>query len=141
MISGKITRQSTTDDDLLCLLGISQWVFNSNCGFIMEMIDKEHHGNSEESWFSFLGLTAGKLKNYKNLMYEVLGDEIYNLFSDFVTKRNAIAHSLPTGKKVDGYAISIYRNDVTIEIDKPYLLDFIQQNEKLCDLIYAKRGY
>ena len=43
-----ITKQSTTDEEFLKLLGISQWVFNSNCSFIIEMIDCEHHNNSDE---------------------------------------------------------------------------------------------
>ena len=139
---GKETRQSTSDEELLYLLGICQWVFNSNCGFIIEMIDKEHHDNSNKPWHTLIELTAGQLKDYENKITEIMGDDIYNLFDKLVTKRNSIIHSLPTGEKVDDYVIPIYRNDskgINIKIDKEYLREFI--NEELSDLIYKFRGY
>ena len=139
-----ITRQSTSDDEFLYLLGISQWVFNSNCGFIIEMIDKEHHHNSNESWTKLIELTSGNLLNYKNMIISILGIEIYDLFELLVDKRNTIIHSIPTGEKVDDYVIPIYRNDKKkkyVKIDKEYLLEFIKENEKMSDKIYAFRGY
>lgn len=139
-----LTRQSLSDDELLYLIGVSQWVFNSNLHFIIEMIDKEHHNNSEESWFDLIELTAGKLKgDHKDLILSVLGSEIYDLFADIKEKRDAIVHSFPTGKKVDGYCIPVYRNDTKgkrVEIDKEYLKEFIKQNEKLSSLVYKIRG-
>ena len=93
-----ITRQSTSDDELLNLLGISLWVFNSNCGFIIEMIDKEHHSNSSEPWHKLVELTSGRLLDYKNLIITILGKEIYDLFDNLVEERNCIIHSLPTGE-------------------------------------------
>lgn len=140
----QITRQSTSDEELLYLLGISQWVFNSNCGFIIEMIHKEHHGNSNEPWIKFIELTSGNLLNYKKLIISILGQDLYDLFDLLVDKRNAIIHSMPTGEKVDNYVIPIYRNDSKnkyIKIDKKYLIDFIKENEKLSDKIHSFRGY
>ncbi len=140
----KLTRQSLTDNEFLYLLGVCQWVFNSNVSFIIEMIDKEHHNNSEESWFNLVEKTAGNLKDYKNIVYNILGRDIYDLFNELVLERNAIFHSFPTGEKVNNYYIPIYRNDykgLNIEIDKEYLKAFIKKNEKLSDLIYRFRGY
>ena len=140
----KITRQSTSDEEFLYLLGVAQWVFNSNCGFIIEMIDKEHHNMSNESWFKLIELTSGNLLKHKNMIVTILGSDIYDLFNDLVDKRNSIIHSLPTGEKVDNYFIPIYRNDSKrkyIRIDKQFLIDFIKKNEILCDKIYAFRGY
>lgn len=139
-----ITRQSTSDDEFLYLLGVCQWVFNSNCNFVIEMIDKEHHNNSDEAWCKLIELTAGQLLNYKNKIITILGTEIYNLFSDVLEERNIIIHSFPTGEKVDNYVIPIYRNDSKnkyIRIDKKLLVNFIEKNEKLSDLIYRFRGY
>lgn len=140
----KITRQSTSDDEFLYLLGMSQWVFNSNCGFIIEMIDKEHHNNSNEHWIELIELTSGNLLNHKNMIISILGKDIYDIFNLLVDKRNTIIHSMPTGEKVDDYVIPIYRNDKKnkyVKVDKKYLLEFIKENEKLCDKIHKFRGY
>lgn len=140
----RITRQSTSDDEFLYLLGLSQWVFNSNCHFIIELIDKEHHNNSDEHWFRLIDLTAGQLLNYKNIIINVLGINIYNLFSEVVDNRNTIIHSVPTGEKIDDYVIPIYRNiskKKYIKIDKTYLTNFIKKNQKLSDELYKFRVY
>ena len=140
----KITRQSTSDDEFLYLLGVSQWVFNSNCGFIIEMIDKEHHNNSNELWKELIELTAGRLLNYKNKIIAILGRDIYNLFGELVDDRNSIIHSIPTGEKVNDYVISIYRNDKKnkyIKVDKKFLINFIKKNEELSNAIHKFRGY
>lgn len=140
----KITRQSTSDDEFLYLLGVSQWVFNSNCSFIIEMIDKEHHNNSNELWNKLIELTAGRLLNYKNKIIAILGRDIYNLFAELVDDRNSIIHSIPTGEKVDDYVISIYRNDTKnkyVKVDKNFLKNFIQKNEELSNAIHKFRGY
>lgn len=139
-----ITRQSTSDDEFLNLLGTSQWVFNSNCSFIIEMIDKEHHNNSSESWHKLIELTSGNLLKYKNLIITILGKDIYNLFDKLVDDRNSIIHSIPTGEKVDNYTIPIYRNNTKnkyVRIDKNFLMNFIKENEQLSDKIYEFRGY
>ena len=141
---GNLTKQSTSDDEFLYLLGVCQWVFNSNFGFIIEMIDKEHHNNSDERWIDLIELTAGWLLNYKDKIITILGEEIYSLFSELVDKRNSIIHSIPTGEKVDNYEIPVYRNDSKhkyVRIDKNYLIDFIKKNEKLSSLIHSFRGY
>jgi len=87
-------------------------------------------------------LTAGRLKDHKKLITKLLNDEIYQLFSELVDKRNSIIHSIPTGKMVDDYAVSIYWDkNGTVDIDKEYLLDFIKGNERLCLLVHEVRGY
>jgi len=138
----KITKQSLTDDEYLHLLGICQWVFNSNSHFIIEMIDQEHHGNSMESWHKLTELTAGQLKDHKNLVVNILSQDIYDCFNGLVEMRNSIMHSFPTGNVVDGYNIAVYKDksDKQIEIDKNYLRHFISQNETLSGLIHAQRG-
>ena len=145
MYRSNLTRQSLTDSDLLILLGISQWVFNSNCHFVIEMIDKEHHGNSDVSWFEFLSLTAGQINNnYADIINTVLGVEISELFHDLINRRNKIMHSFPTGEKPDGYPIPMYRksiNDPYISIDKKYLEQFIADNSELSSKINEKRSH
>lgn len=139
-----ITRQSTSDEEFLYLLGLCQWVFNSNFNFIIEMIDKEHHDKSDERWNLLIEFTAGKLLGYKNKILTILGQDIYELFDELIDERNAIIHSIPTGEKVDNYVIPIYRNDskkAYIRIDKKYLRNFIEKNQRLTDLIYEIRGY
>lgn len=105
---------------------------------------KEHHNNSDERWIDLIELTAGWLLNYKDKIITILGEEIYNLFSELVDKRNSIIHSIPTGEKVDNYVIPVYRNDSKhkyVRINKKYLIDFIKKNEKLSSLIHSFRGY
>jgi len=143
MHTNHLTRQSLTDKEYLTLLGICQWVFNSNCHFIIEMIDREHHAQSDESWFDFLQLTAGQLVGHKNLVESILGTEIHCLFENLKNCRNTIIHSFPTGEKVEEYYVAMYRKDAAsryITIDKNYLRAFIRDNEKLHTLIYAKRN-
>ena len=106
----KITRQSTSDDEFMYLLGLCQWVFNSNCSFIIEMIDKDHHNNSSEPWYKLIELTAGNLLNYKNKIISILGKSIYDLFAKLIDDRNCIIHSIPTGAKVDNYVMSISKD-------------------------------
>lgn len=137
------TKQSLTSDNYLHLLGVCQWVFNSNCGFVIEMIDSEHHGNSGESWYELANMTAGRLKDHKKLVLSILSQDIYDCFSDLIDQRNAIMHSLPTGKIVDGHPIAIYkdRDNKQIDIDEQFLRDFIGQNEALSARIHSRRGY
>jgi hypothetical protein len=142
MYKTDLTRQSLTDDEYLILLGICQWVFNSNCSFIIEMIDSEHHENSDTSWFEFLGLTAGQLKNHKGLLLSLLGKDIYKLFENLAVHRNMIIHSSPTGEKRENYYVPMYRKtkqDDYIVIDKEFLKNFIQDNEQLSLLIHKVR--
>lgn len=144
METRSITRQSLTDDEYLHLLGVCQWVFNSNAHFIIEMIDKEHHGNSAESWYELTGLTAGQLKDHKNLVIGILPHDVYDLFDELVVMRNAIMHSFPTGENPDGYYVAFYKDKKTgeqVTIDKEYLREFIEKNEALCLRIHDVRGY
>lgn len=139
-----LTRQSISDDEFMYLLGVCQWVFNSNCSFIIEMIDQEHHNNSCEPWHKLIELTAGSLLDYKNKIISILGKSIYDLFAKLVDDRNSIIHSIPTGEKVENYVIPIYRNDSKnkyIRIDKSFLKNFIKENEKLSGEIHNFRGY
>jgi len=144
MYDAGLTKQSLTEKEYLYLLGVSQWVFNSNCHFIIEMIDNEHHNNSQTSWFEFLELTAGQIKNHGGLVQKVLGGDIFKLFSDLVDRRNTIIHCFPSGKKEDGYYVPVYRKSKESpckKITKEFLREFIQDNEELSSLIYKKRGF
>lgn len=139
-----LTKQSITDEEFLYLLGVCQWVFNSNCSFIIEMIDKEHHNNSNESWAKLIEMTAGRLKDYKLYIETILGKQIYNMFSELVDERNCIIHSFPTGEKVDDYYIPVYRNDskkIYVKVDKEYLIKFIKKNEELSTTLHKFRTY
>lgn len=146
MDKSNLTHQSLTDNEMLSLLGISLWVFSSNCSFIIEMIDKEHHNNSEISWYDFLGLCAGDIKNPNkieglNLIRQILGNKVYRLFNSLRVRRNQIMHSFPTGEKPDGYYVSIYRKEADsqdVVINKEYLEKFIKDNDELSSLIYEK---
>lgn len=136
-----ITSLSLSDDELLWLIGVSCWVFNSNLHFIIELLDKEHHSQSDVSWLDFINLTAGRIQDYRNLIKKRLGLEIYNLFSEIVNRRNAIFHSFPSGEKHDGYYVSYYRdkNSSSTAIDKEYLEKFIKKNDRLSELLEEHR--
>lgn len=131
----ELTNQSLTDDELLWLIGVAFWVFNSNVHLIIELIDREHHNRSNSSWFDFIRLTAGGIKDYHNLVVNILGEEIYDEFSKLVDERNAIMHSFPSGEKRDGYYVAIYRDKHSLQstiIDKKYIVHFIESNQELC---------
>lgn len=105
-----LTRQSLTNFDYLALIGIANWVFNSNVEFLIENIDKEHHGRSNISWFVLIEETADQLvQKHEKLIRLIIGDTGFELFRTLIAKRNAIVHAIPTGEKDDGYPIAIYR--------------------------------
>ena len=135
----KLTRQPLSDSDYLLLFGVANWVFNFNFGFIVEMIDQEHYGASEESWFDLIKLTGGQLKREKaELILNILGQDILNLFTLLVVQRNTIIHSRPSGKIENGFPVALYRKDKLgedISITPKYLLDFIKNNERLALMI------
>lgn len=141
-----LTRQSLSSNKYLELLGISNWVFQSNVGFIIEMIDKEHHNHSNISWLELIDSTSGQLKSrYEDKIKDNVGDEAFTLFADLIKRRNRIAHGLPTGKLHNDHPIMVYRSAnkqiKSIDITDEFLMEFISDNSTLSSLIHKARGY
>ena len=142
-----LTNQSLSSDEYLELLGISNWVFQSNVAFIIEMIDMEHHDHSKASWFELVEATSGQLKSrHEDKIRNCIGSEAFVLFADLVKRRNQIVHSLPTGVLYNEHPIMIYRSprkhaSKSIEITDEILKKFISDNNKLSCLIHKARGY
>ena len=142
-----LTNQSLSSDEYLELLGISNWVFQSNVGFIIEMIDKEHHNHSDVSWFELVEATGGKLSGcHDNKIKDYIGDEAFILFADLIERRNQIVHSLPTGTLQNNHPIMVYcssrrKGSKFIEITDDFLKKFISDNNTLSRLIHKARGY
>lgn len=143
----ELTRQSLSDDRYLELLGISNWTFQSNIGFIIEMIDKEHHNHSNISWFKLIDVTSGQLKSScKDEIKSNIGDEAFKLFTDLVKRRNQIIHGLPTEKLHNSHPIMVYRSSSnrtteSVDITDEFLKEFIVDNSTLSHLIHKARGY
>lgn len=140
------TRQSLSSNKYLELLGISNWVFQSNVGFIIEMIDKEHHDHSNISWFELVDSTSGRLKSrYEDKIKDNVGDEAFTLFADLIERRNQIVHGLPTGKLHNDHPIMVYRSAnkqiKSMDITDEFLMEFISDNSTLSSLIHKARGH
>ena len=142
-----LTRQSLSSDEYLELLGISNWVFQSNVSFIIEMIDKEHHSHSNTSWFELIETTSGQLKSHhEDKIRNCISSEAFELFVDLAERRNQIVHSLPTGTLQNNHPIMVYRSSrkrgsKSIAITDDFLKKFISDNSTLSSLIHKARGY
>lgn len=136
------TRQALPDRNYRQLLGAALCVFNSNNSFVIENIL-----NSDEkrlyNWLDLIDQTSGNLSQpIKNTITKKSGTQITNLFSDIITKRNRIVHSFQITDSDDKQILSTKDNKgKQYHITENFLLEFIEENEKLSDLLYEFRGY
>jgi hypothetical protein len=138
------TKQALPDRNYRQLLGTALCVFNANNSFIIENV----LNNDDEklyNWFNLIEQTSGNLSQpIKKTITKKSDTQITILFSDLVTKRNRIVHSFQITDKNNGdKQILSTKNskDKQYRITEDFLLDFIEENDKLSDLLHEFRGY
>lgn len=137
----KYTRQSLPSKEYRELLGSAICVFNSNNVFVIENILKEDSKNY--SWYDLIDKESGKLMNpIKNTITKASDTQIACLFDKIICKRNRIIHSFQiTDSDGEQRLATKDREDVQFIITEDYLIKFIKENEKLCDMLHLFREY
>lgn len=138
----KYSRQALPSKYYRELLGSAICVFNSNNAFIIENIlrnDLEGRYN----WYNLIDMTSGQLKTpVAKTITENAGPEIANLFEVIVSKRNRIMHSFQiTDKDGEQRLATKDKSNHQYIITENYLLDFINDNQKLSSALHELRGY
>ena len=140
------TRQALPEQHYRELLGTALCVFNSNNAFVIENILRNDPSNSF-SWYDLMDLESGRLKSsIQATISSKCGDSIENLFSELVFKRNRIIHSFQITEKGTGNQILSTKEKQQnggrqFVITEGFLMDFIKDNERLCDMLHAFRGF
>jgi len=135
------TRQALPSREYRELLGSAICVFNSNNSFVIENILREN--NVDYSWYDLIDKESGKLMQpIKNTITKASDTQIACLFEAIINKRNRIVHSFQI-TDTDGKQKLATKNKQNIQfvITEEYLLNFIKDNEKLCDMLYSFRGF
>lgn len=139
----KLTRQALPSDNYLLLLGASMCVFNANNAFVIENILKT--SLCTKSWYELIDLESGELKPYiaETISKRAGSAEIADLFKDVVDMRNRIVHSfqITAGNGDQMLATKVRRTYEQFHITESFLREFIEKNERLCDLLHGFRGY
>lgn len=137
----KYTRIALPEDDYITLLGIALYVFNSNNSFIIENI--LHVKKDEADWYELIDDEKGKVIN---TLKEILTDshEIYKLFKSIKEKRNRIVHSFPITESKNHQQRLQTKSKIKDGskqelISEKYLVEFIQENDKLSNMLYQLR--
>lgn len=137
------THQSLPDEEYCLLLGISISVFNSNNGFMIENILRL---DPTKDWHSLIDKGSGKIKQEMScFLNSEVEEEITNLFSDIVEKRNRIIHSFRITNQYGEQSLATKSKNrdggVQFEITKKYLQDFIKENDVLSSKLHELRGF
>ncbi|UNT96055.1 MULTISPECIES: selenium binding protein [Allobaculum] len=137
------THQSLPDEEYCLLLGISISVFNSNNGFMIENILRL---DPTKDWHSLIDKESGKIKQEMScFLNSEVEEEITNLFSDIVEKRNRIIHSFRITNQYGEQSLATKSKNrdggVQFEITKKYLQDFIKENDVLSSKLHELRGF
>lgn len=118
------------------MLGVAMCVFSSNNSFVIEnllRIDKS------TSWYELIDKTSGAVQ--KDLKGK-LPDEIVDLFSDIVSRRNRILHGYQAGGENKKQVLATKeKSGRQFIISEEYLKDFIRKNEELSTMLHKFRGY
>lgn len=145
------SNQPVSDPEYMTLLGTALYVFNANNAFIIEnMLNISDY----RDWWHLIDQESGTIdsmiqgKHYSSVFNE--HDEILRLFHDLVLRRNRIIHSFPitSYKESDDPDGQILHTKEKIEagnkqftINKNFLLNFIKDNERLCQLLDNLRNH
>lgn len=145
------SNQPVSDPEYMTLLGTALYVFNANNAFIIEnMLNISDY----RDWWHLIDQESGTIdsmiqgKHYSSVFNE--HDEILRLFHDLVLRRNRIIHSFPitSYKESDDPDGQILHTKEKIEagnkqftINKHFLLNFIKDNERLCQLLDNLRNH
>lgn len=138
------TRQALPEKEYRELIGTAICVFNSNNAFIIENIIRT---DPEQDWYRLIDYTSGQLKTTvdKILSEKIGNDDIFNLFSDLINRRNRIVHSYQITAE-DGSQILATKERISdgnkqFIITEKYIKEFITLNEKLSSKLHNYRGY
>ena len=137
------TRQALPDREYRELLGSALCVFNSNNAFIVENILR-NDTSGLRNWYDLIDQESGKLKDHvQETITLKYGDEIEQLFSELINKRNRIVHSYQITDKDNKQKLATKersrKGGRQFVITEEYLLKFIKENEKLSDLLERAR--
>lgn len=134
------SRQALPSKKYRDLLGSAICVFNSNNQFIIEnilLID-----DSNYNWYELTDKMSGNLKTaITETITKESNEEISVLFSELVDKRNRIIHSFQITNGDDQILRTKDKDHQQYNITEEYLLEFIQENEKLSTMLHKLRGY
>lgn len=139
----ELTRQALPPDNYLLLLGTSLCVFNANNAFVIEKI--LNTSLCTKSWHELIDLDSGRLKLHiaETISKKAGTTEIADLFEEVVDMRNRIIHSfqitVENGNQM--LATKVRHTHEQFRITEDYLRDFIERNERLCDLLNSFSGY
>ena len=120
-------------------MAISVFIYNN--GFIIENIINT---DSDYSWYDLIDKESGQLKSpIAKTITKNAGAEIAELFSDIVYRRNRIIHSFrcTSSKEEQILATKDRITNKQFDIDKQYLVKFINLNNQLSELLHKYRGY
>lgn len=134
------TRQALPSKQYRELLGSAICVFNSNNQFIIENILRIN--NNEFNWHDLIDKTSGQLSTpIQKTITEKSDEEISDLFTQLTIKRNRIVHSFQITFEDEQILSTKDRHHNQFHITIEYLLQFIKENEVLCDKLYKLRGF
>lgn len=136
------TRQPLPERDYRELLGSSICVFNSNNSFIIENI-LNTDSSETYNWYDLIDQTSGKLRQaIKPTISRESESAIADLFDDLVGRRNRIVHSFQVTND-DGEQILRTKDRLhkQFDITREFLLKFIEDNERLSNMLHDFRGY
>lgn len=121
------------------LLGSAICVFNSNNQFIIENILKIDNVNF--NWYELIDRTSGQLSvPTKETITKNSNNDIEELFSSLVKKRNRIIHSFQVTENNEQILRTKTKEHQQFTISETYLLDFIKENENLSTMLHIFRG-
>lgn len=138
------TKQALPEKRYRELVGTALCVFNSNNAFIIETILRLDISGKYD-WYHLTDLESGKLKpSVHNVIVSKCGNEIENLFTELVERRNRIIHSFritnSSNQQVLATKTLIKDGNKQFEITEDFLLEFIELNGKLSELLHKLRG-
>ena len=134
----KYTRQALPSKRYRELLGSAICVFNSNASFIVENLLS---ANQTLSWYEIIDWTAGQLPSLIKTTLAFVDIDISDEFKQLCDKRNRIIHSFQVTNNEEQVLATKTKNPENNQfiITEEYLLDFIKENESLCDKLYDIR--
>ena len=141
MMSEPITRQALPSQEYLNLIGIAHCVFAANNSFVIENILK-YDNKKNYSWHDLIDVSSGKLcKAIKETITKNCGSKIAKTFQDLIAKRNRLMHSFQfTDKDGEQRLATKDRQAKQYSLTEDWLKDFIEKNQKLCELLYGARS-
>ena len=136
------TRMALPSENYRELLGTAICVFNSNYAFIIETYLRVNT-NAGFDWYKLIDKTSGTmLESVKKKITDASGEKVVDLFDLLCKKRNRIFHSFQiTDTDGEQRLATKDKEDRQFVITESFLIDFLQENQKLSDLLHELRGY